>query len=175
MTDAPPLRGSILLPFVGVFLFACVMRWPIAAIPLERDEGEYAYIAQRWWLGDVPYRDSFDQKPPGAFVAYALIQKTVGTSPAAIHWGTQVYTLGTLALIFFIGRELFGPTEGLLAALFAAFMTADLCVLGQSANTEIFMILPLTASFLATLLARERRSALWGLLAGVCGSLALLC
>src|SRR6478672_6728299 len=109
----------IRLTFFLVCAAACVIRWPIAAMPLERDEGEYAYIAQRWWLGDVPYRDSFDQKPPGAFVAYAVIEKVFGTSPAAIHWGTQVYTLCTLALIFLVGRELFGPTEGLLAALFA--------------------------------------------------------
>jgi hypothetical protein len=161
--------------YVGVCAFACLVRWPIAAVPLERDEGEYAYIAQRWWLGEVPYRDSFDQKPPGAFVAYALIEKVFGTSPAAIHWGTQVYTFGTLALIFVVGRKLFGPIEGLMAALLAVYMTADLCVLGQSANTETFMILPLTASFLASLRARDRHSAGWALLAGVCGSLALLC
>src|SRR5262245_46348928 len=171
---AQPTRSPAIW-FAAICAFACLLRWPIAAVPLERDEGEYAYIAQRWWLGEVPYRDSFDQKPPGVFVAYAVIQKVFGTSPAAIHWGTQVYTFGTLALIFFLGRELFGPTEGLLAALFAAYMTADLCVLGQAANTETFMILPLTAAFLATLLARDRGSSGWALLAGVCSSLALLC
>src|SRR5437867_333786 len=175
MTDPRPSRGAIVLWFLGVCLFACLLRWPIAAVPLERDEGEYAYIAQRWWLGEVPYRDNFDQKPPGVFVAYAVIQRWLGTTPQAIHWGTQVYTLGTLALIFLVGRTIYGAAEGLLAALFAAFMTADLCVLGQSANTETFMILPLTAAFLATLRARERGSAAWALLAGVCGSLALLC
>jgi 4-amino-4-deoxy-L-arabinose transferase-like glycosyltransferase len=174
MTDHQSSRFA-LLQFLGVCVLACLLRWPIAAVPLERDEGEYAYIAQRWWLGDVPYRDSFDQKPPGAFVAYAVIQSVFGTSPAAIHWGTQVYTFGTLALIFVIGRRLFGPTEGLVAALFAAYMTVDLCVLGQSANTEVFMILPLTAAFFATLLAREGKSWVWALLAGVFSSLALLC
>jgi 4-amino-4-deoxy-L-arabinose transferase-like glycosyltransferase len=175
MTEPPQPRRLVLLSLLGVCALACLLRWPIAAVPLERDEGEYAYIAQRWWLGEVPYRDSFDQKPPGVFAAYAVIQKTLGTSPAAIHWGTQVYTLGTLALIYLVGRELFGATAGLVAALLAAFMTADVCVLGQSANTETFMILPLTAAFLATLRARDRASCAWALLAGVCGSLALLC
>jgi 4-amino-4-deoxy-L-arabinose transferase-like glycosyltransferase len=175
MADPPPRRKSIFFAFIGVCVFACLLRWPIAPVPLERDEGEYAYIAQRWWLGEVPYRDSFDQKPPGVFVAYAVIERAIGTSPAAIHWGTQFYTLGTLALILVVGRQLFGPTEGLLAALFAAFMTADLCVLGQSANTEVFMILPLTAAFFATLRAFESWSTGWALVAGVCGSLALLC
>jgi 4-amino-4-deoxy-L-arabinose transferase-like glycosyltransferase len=175
MTEPRDRRRSVIVLFLGICVFACVLRWPIAAIPLERDEGEYAYIAQRWWLGEVPYRDSFDQKPPGVFVAYLVIQKAIGTSPAAIHWGAQLNTLGTLPLIFLIGRKLFGDAEGLLAALFAAFMTADLCVLGQSANTETFMILPLTAALLATIVACERGSAAWAILAGVCGSLALLC
>src|SRR5262249_42370580 len=61
-------RGELL----GLLLIsglALMLRWPIAAIPLERDEGEYAYIAQRWLAGEVPYKGSFDQKPPGVFAA----------------------------------------------------------------------------------------------------------
>ena len=64
-----------------------LLRWPVADVPLERDEGEYAYIAQRWLRGKVPYRDAFDQKPPGVFVAYAVIETLIGASPAALHWG----------------------------------------------------------------------------------------
>ena len=48
---------------VTVALFA-LLRAPFLSLPLERDEGEYAYIAQRLAAGDVPYRDAFDQKPP---------------------------------------------------------------------------------------------------------------
>src|SRR5579864_6991364 len=88
-----------------VFSLALLLRWPIAAIPLERDEGEYAYIAQRWLLGEVPYRASFDQKPPAVFAAYAVILRWLGSSPSAIHWGVQIYCLGTLSLIFFLGRR----------------------------------------------------------------------
>lgn len=164
---------STLGPLIAIFAVAGLLRWPIADIPLERDEGEYGYIAQRWLLGEVPYRDSFDQKPPGVFVAYAVLLKLSGSSPASIHWGTQVYNFGTLGLIFLVSRRLFGTTEGLLASLFAAYMTNDLCVLGNAANTETFMILPLTAALLATLLAIERDALGWALAAGICSSLAL--
>src|SRR5262245_23897843 len=55
-------------------------------VPLERDEGEYAYIAQRMLQdGEVPYRDNFNQKPPGVFVAYLLPIGLFGKSIAAIH------------------------------------------------------------------------------------------
>src|SRR5437588_10988517 len=105
MTPPAPLsRPRRLLGFLAVCGVACLLRWPIADVPLERDEGEYAYIAQRWRLGELPYRDSFDQKPPGAFAAYAVFFRLFGESVAAIHWGTQLYTLGTLALIALAGR-----------------------------------------------------------------------
>ncbi len=173
--DLTRARRQTALGLLAVAAAALLLRWPIAAMPLERDEGEYAYIAQRWLRGDVPYRDAFDQKPPGVFAAYAVIFRALGQSIEAIHWGTQLYTLGTLALIFLAGRRLFGPGAGLAAAFFAAFLTADCCVLGNAANTETFMILPLTAGFLAARRAAERSSPRCSAAAGACGTLALLC
>jgi 4-amino-4-deoxy-L-arabinose transferase-like glycosyltransferase len=133
------------LPLAVVFALALALRYPVAGMPLERDEGEYAYIGQRWLAGDVPYKESFDQKPPGAFLAYALFLRVLGPSPAAIHWGAQLYTLATLALLFFLGRKLFSARAGAVAAALCAFTTADACVLGSAANTETFLILPLVA------------------------------
>jgi len=150
------------------------LRWPIAGIPLDRDEGGYAYIAQRWLQGEVPYRESFDQKTPGLYAAYAVIERALGESPAAIHWGTQLYTLATLAVLFLLGRRLYGEDGGLAAGALAAFMTADHCLLGNSSNSETFMLLPLTAGFLAALLARERESWRWAMACGACTGLALL-
>jgi 4-amino-4-deoxy-L-arabinose transferase-like glycosyltransferase len=171
----PSRAWRTLAELAAVFAVALLLRIPIAAIPLERDEGEYAYIGQRWVLGEVPYKTSFDQKPPGVFAAYAVIEALIGTSPAALHWGTQLYTLGTLALLFVLGRLLFSPTVGLLAALFAAFLTADKGVLGNAANTEIFMLLPLTAAMLTTLRAVQEDSPTWALSTGVLCWAALLC
>jgi hypothetical protein len=163
-----------ILGCAAVLGVAAILRWPIAAMPLVRDEGEYAYMARRWLAGEVPYRAAFDQKPPGVFAAYAVILAVFGTSPSAIHWGTQAYTLGTLGMIYLVGRRLYGPTAGLAAALLAAYMTADRCVGGSAANTELFMILPLTAGFLAALRAAERSGFAWAAAAGACGMLAML-
>jgi hypothetical protein len=141
-----PGRLRAAAAFVPVALLALLLRAPIADLPLERDEGEYAYIAQRWLAGEVPYRDAFDQKPPGAFAVYALILAGLGPSVAAIHWGAQLWTLGTLALVFVLGRRLHSPAAGWVAAALAAFHTADVAVFGNAANTETFMILPLTGA-----------------------------
>jgi MFS family permease len=175
MGDPSRRRRTFVVGLCAVCAVALLIRWPVADVPLERDEGEYAYIAQRWMLGEVPYRDAFDQKPPGSFVAYAAIQTAIGTSPAALHWGAQFYTLATLAVIALIGRWFLNEQAGLLAALFAAFMTADVCVLGNAANTEMFMILPLAGGFLCTVFAVDRGSAGWALGAGALSCLAMQC
>lgn len=176
--DAPALpthqQKTTWLFLLAIFAIAAALRVPIANIPLERDEGEYAYIAQRWLDGAIPYQDAFDQKPPGVFVVYALTLLTLGGTPAAIHWAATIYTFGTLTLIFFLGRRLFSPAAGFAAAAFAAFLISDRGVLGQAANTETFMILPLTAGFLTTLLTVERQSIRWAFVTGVCAGLAIL-
>jgi 4-amino-4-deoxy-L-arabinose transferase-like glycosyltransferase len=169
----PPFRTTV-LGFLVVVAVAFLLRWPIADIPLERDEGEYGYVAQRWLAGEPPYRSAFDQKPPGVFAAYAVILSVFGTTPAAIHWAAQVYTLATLGLLYLTARRLFGSATGFAAALLAAYMTLDRCVLGNAANTELFMILPLTAGLLAAVRSAEDSSLAWAAVAGACGMAALM-
>ena len=168
------LRPRAWLALAAVLLLGLALRWPVASLPLERDEGGYAYIAQRWLQGEAPYRESFDQKPPGIYAAYAAIERALGESPAAIHWGTQLWCLLTVAMVFWLGRKLFGEEAGFAAGALAAFMTVDHGLLANAANTERFMIAPLAAAFLAALLAAERESWLWALACGACTGLALL-
>jgi len=153
---------------------ALLIRYPIAAIPLERDEGEYAYIAQQWLEGDVPYKDSFDQKPPGVFLAYAVLIRVFGTRPASLHWGAQVYTLGTLTLLWLLGRALFSPPAGLVAAVLGGFLTANHSMLGNAANTETFMLLSLSGAMWACLRALHDDSPRWSLVCGAFSASAVL-
>ena len=55
-----------------IVLLTMAIRLPLLDIPLERDEGEYAYIAWRLGHHELPYRDWVDQKPPGIFWVYRL-------------------------------------------------------------------------------------------------------
>ena len=64
-------RRDVWIGAIAVLALALALRAPVASLAFERDEGEYAYAAQRWIAGDVPYRDFFDQKPPGVFAFYA--------------------------------------------------------------------------------------------------------
>src|SRR5437899_7874528 len=62
-------------------LVACVVASAIVPLllyipsltePFDRDEGFYAAVAQLILHGDLPYRDSFDNKPPIVFGWYAI-------------------------------------------------------------------------------------------------------
>jgi 4-amino-4-deoxy-L-arabinose transferase-like glycosyltransferase len=162
------------LALAVIFPLALALRYPVADIPLERDEGGYAYVAQWWLRGDVPYKDSIDLKPPGLYFAYLLLLVTAGSSPAAIHWGAQAYTLGTIAVVLLLGWKLFTLQDGILAAALTAFLTTAPAFLGNAVNSEILMLLPLVAGWWAALHAAERGSARWGFLAGAFGAAAVL-
>jgi hypothetical protein len=163
--SVPIARAALLLG--GAFALAILLRSQIAAIPLERDEGEYAYIGQRWLQGDVPYRDTFDQKPPGAFAAYACILCVFAPSATVIHWCIQVYSLATIACVFWLGRMLYSTTVGFYAACLCAFLTTSASLLGNSANTEQFMILPITAAMLSLIRAVDRNSPGFAVVSGM--------
>ncbi len=167
-------RIATTVALLVILIIVVCLRLATAPIPLERDEGEYAYIGWRWLQGDVPYLDSFNQKTPGSFAVYAAVQRLFGSSPTALHWGLQLYSLATLALIFRLGLRLFGLAEAFVAALLAGLLTVDPNLFGNAANTETLAMLPLTAATIAALRASEsgdwRRCALTGAL----GATALL-
>lgn len=168
-------QGSRFWAAFGACIFlSLLLRAGLAPLPLERDEGGYAYIAQRWLLGEVPYKHSFDQKPPGIAMAYAAVLSIFGETPAAIHWGAALYGLGTLAFLILLGSGLGSSSAGLSAGLLGAFLLADRCVLGSAANTETFMILPLCGALFAVLSAMEKDSLRWSALTGALGAAACL-
>src|ERR1022692_5078963 len=68
-------------------LFVVVVRVRLREMPLERDEGEYAYAGQLMLQGVPPYREAYTMKLPGTYAAYALIMAVLGQSASGIHAG----------------------------------------------------------------------------------------
>ena len=161
-------RARFALVVVAALAFV-VPRLPFVSVPLERDEGEYAYIAQRMLEGDVPYRDAFDQKPPGVFVAYLGAFLLLGPSIEAIHVFAQLWTAVTTLLLFLLVRRLADETAALFAVLVFALVSTDVSVTAFAANAEIFMLLPMVASLLC--LERGLAAGRWGWWLA-CGALA---
>jgi 4-amino-4-deoxy-L-arabinose transferase-like glycosyltransferase len=156
---------------LGVAALAAALRAPVAALPFERDEGGYAYIAQRWAAGDVPYRDVFDQKPPAVFAFYAAAFAAGGETPAAVRWAAQAWIVAALAAVAAIGARLATPSAGIAAAIAGLALVSDSSWLGNAVNTEQVAVLPLA---LGALLALRARGAAGAFAVGALGSLALL-
>jgi hypothetical protein len=151
-----------------------MLRAPVAALPFERDEGEYAYIAQRWLAGDVPYRDAFDQKPPGAFVFYAAAFAVGGETPAAVRWAAQLATIAALGALVAIGTTLFSAAVGIAAALAGLLLSAHPSWLGNAVNTEQLTLAPLAFGALCALGVAKRPGVAPSLALGALGAVALL-
>ncbi len=152
---ASPRHAPLALIAAAVLAFVA-MRAPLLSVPLERDEGEYAYVAQRMLEGEVPYRDAFDQKPPGGFIAYLLAFATTGPTVEGIHLFLALWTAATAAVLYGLVRRLAGGSAAGFALLVFSLASADPRAQGHAANTENWMLLPLVLAAAACLRGWQR-------------------
>jgi hypothetical protein len=59
--------------FAALSVALLLVRLPSVAQPAGGDQGIYAYVGQSILRGEVPYRDAWDQKPPGVHFTYAAM------------------------------------------------------------------------------------------------------
>ena len=124
-----------------VFALVIAIRIRLLGIPLERDEGEYAYAGQLILQGIPPYKLAYNMKFPGTYAAYGLIMSIFGQTIVAIHLGLLLINVATIALIFFVGRRLINTVAGITAAASYAVLSVSPSVLGLSAHATNFVVL----------------------------------
>ena len=124
-----------------VFALVIAIRIRLLGIPLERDEGEYAYAGQLILQGIPPYKLAYNMKFPGTYAAYALIMSIFGQTIVAIHLGLLLINVATIALIFFVCRRLINTVAGITAAASYAVLSVSPSVLGLSAHATNFVVL----------------------------------
>lgn len=119
-------------------------------MPLERDEGEFAYGAQMLLQGISPYKAAYNVtlKLPGTCVMYALFMALFGQTAVAIHLGTLLVNLATAILVFVLARRIFGGAGGVVAAGTFAFLSIVPTILGLAAHATHFVMLPAVAGVL---------------------------
>ena len=160
LSARPLLRIAWWVVFVLVLITVVGIRIRLLEIPLERDEGEYAYAGQLLLQGIPPYQLAYNMKFPGVYAAYALIMALFGQTPAGVHLGFLIVNLAAIALIFLIGQELLSETAGLAAASAYAVLSLSPSVLGLAAHATHFVMLPVLGAILILLSPPERRSLL---------------
>lgn len=149
-------KATILLT-ISLLLIVTAVRVPLLAIPLERDEGEYAYIAWRLGYDELPYRDWVDQKPPGVFFIYRLALSLPLEPIRAIHFVALLFSAASVCALFFLALRFMDRFWAWLAAALFALLSADPLVQGTAANTELFMLCPLILSQIAFISAASKK------------------
>jgi hypothetical protein len=172
------MRGCIqtILLAVSLLLIVAAVRAPLLPIPLERDEGEYAYIAWRLGHNELPYRDWVDQKPPAVFYIYRLALSLPFEPVRAIHFVGLVFAAASTCALFFLGLRFMDRFWAWLGAALFAVLVADPLVQGTAANTELFMLCPLIFSQIAffTAVAKNQRNVWFIVLAGALTGIAFM-
>ena len=130
----------------------------LASLPLERDEGEYAYTGRLLLLGIPPYKLAYSMKFPGTAAVYAVFLAIFGESSAGVHLGLILLNLSTIGLMFLLGKRLFDQIGGIVAACAYAILSLMPYVLGQAAHATHFVVLPVIAGTLLLLRALDRQS-----------------
>ena len=143
-----------------IILFFALIRIRLLHIPLERDEGEYAYGGQLLLRGIDPYHLCYTMKLPGTAAAYALILLLFGQTAAGIHFGLLLANSATIVLLYFLASRFWGNVAGLGAAAAYALLSLEYVVNGFAGHATHFVVLFAVAGFLVLFKALELRR-LW--------------
>ena len=161
--DLPSRRIITYLSFLlTVMILAVVVfvRIRLLQTPLERDEGEYAYMGQLILKGIHPYMNAYTMKLPGVSVAYALIMLLFGRTISGIHLGLLFVNAIGIFLVYLLGKRLFDRNTAIISCAAYAVLSLSQSVLGVFAHATHFVVLFYLAGLLFLLHAvDERRTA----------------
>jgi hypothetical protein len=139
---AAPARKPVDYYFWGmalIILAVSLIRIRLAGIPLERDEGEYAYMGRLILDGIAPYKEAYNMKLPGTYFMYALVMGLFGKTYTGIHVGLLLVNAATMAFLFLGLRRLFTPAIAFFAASVYGIMALSPSFLGFAAHATHFV------------------------------------
>jgi 4-amino-4-deoxy-L-arabinose transferase-like glycosyltransferase len=159
-----PSRSSLVrlwpwLFVLAVLLFVGFIRVRLLDMPLERDEGEYAYAGQLILQGVPPYDLAYNMKLPGTYFIYALGMAVFGQTTAGVHLTLLAANNLTIIFVFLLARKLFGTTAGLVACASDGVMSVSVPVLGMAAHATQFVVLFAVPATLLLWQADEKKHA----------------
>ncbi|MGD0589225.1 MAG: glycosyltransferase family 39 protein [Bacteroidota bacterium] len=134
---------NIFLPFIFLFfiiLSTIILRVRLLNVPLERDEGEYAYIGQLILDGTPPYAEAYNMKFPGIYFIYAGILWLFGETHMAIHFCLLIVNVISIILLFIFARTAYDDWVAAAAASAFALLSMSYHVQGFWANAEHFIL-----------------------------------
>ena len=159
--------------FLSLAFFAAI-RFHFRDLPLERDEGEYAYMGQLLLQGVAPYKIAYTMKLPGTCMAYAAMMAGFGQTAGGIRIGMIVVTSLCAILVFLLGKKLTGLLAGTVAGVTYPFLAIRPGVLGMDGHATHFVMLFALAGILLLLRCMERQRTFLFFASGLSFGLAFL-
>ncbi len=157
--------GYVLL--IALLVATALLRLRLLAIPLERDEGEYALFGQLMLRGIPPWEAAYNMKFPGTYFFYALIMLLFDQSVTAIHLGLLLVNAGTITFLYLLMRRLTTASTAFMAAAVFALLSISPTVLGFAGHATHFVMLMAIAGLWLLQKALEKGKVIWMLSAGV--------
>lgn len=123
-----------------IVIAVVLLRLPLLDVPLERDEGEYAYMGQLILQGIPPYQAAYNMKFPGIYFLYAVVMAIFGQTLVGIHIGLLVVNIISILLLYLLGKNIHDQSVGIIAAASYAILSLSYHVEGLWANAEHFIL-----------------------------------
>lgn len=135
-----------------------IARISFTDIPLNRDEGTYAYLGKVAMSGGVPYWDFYEMKPPGLYYFYGMLGGMFGYGESGLRIGLMALNILNAWWIYKISSELFKEKAPSMvaAALFLVFSLSQ-GVFGHSAVAEQPVIAFVLPSLFLLVRSKSRR------------------
>ena len=163
-----PWVNTALFIIAGLVVILCIyVRFRLLSVPLERDEGEFAYFGQLMLKGIPPFAAAYSMKLPGIYGMYALIMSLFGQTAQGVHLGLLITNLATTFLLFLLGKRICGIHAGAAAAAAYALLSVSTGVFGVFAHATHFVVLFAMAGFFLLYKALDRDNLLIVLLSGL--------
>lgn len=132
-----------------LIVFTIVYRLQSINMPLDKNEGSFAYAAVQLSHGSVLYKDVFEHRPQMIVYIYKTAFSLFGQTQQTIRNFTTLYIIVTLLLMYMLSRIIWRSAFiSMLAAFFYILYQHSLIFQGLTADTAIYAQLPLILSTL---------------------------
>ncbi len=171
-------KDKFILLLLGLtILFVFIARMHLLSFPLERDEGEYAYMGRLILNGHPPYTLAYNMKLPGTYYMYALFMKLFGESTAGIHMGLALISAASMFLVYLISGNFVSKTSSVISTASFGIMGTSWTLLGQAAHATHFVTFfaLLGIHIVLRLYKNEKHRRFMYFVSGIFFSLAFIC
>ena len=166
-------NSFFLLNIFIIGIIFLVLRWNSFMAEPQTDEGAYSYSAWLMTQDMVPYRDSFEHKPPLIIFTYLfsfLFSKTAYWPPRMLAF---IFELSTIILVGLVLKKEYSRRTALIAMWLLPAMNSLVYLAPYSVSTEKFALTPLLGALLLYVHKRNKKTSLSWFFFGVLSAVSI--